>query len=124
MDSGKPRDVTSRGKPVSVETAAVLTEGQETWSLVRAWPPVPDAAVRLEVPRSRALLSSGTLQPLRGGGPWPRSSGVGLFPTCTHPATSRRSDMEQGHRGQSRETACDDQGQTTTRGTPDGGALL
>lgn len=31
--------------------------------------------------------------------------------------------MEQGHRGHSRETACDDQGQTTTRGTPDGALL-
>ena len=52
--------VTSWGKPVLVETAAVLTEGQETCGPVPAWPPVPDVAVRPEVP---AQCSSGPSEP-------------------------------------------------------------
>lgn len=43
------------GKPALVETAAVLTEGQETCAPVPAWPPVPDAAVRPEVPAQCSL---------------------------------------------------------------------
>lgn len=113
LDSHEPclrRDIP--GKPVFGETAAVLAEGQETCAPVPAWPPVPAAAVRPEVPAQCSLGPSepGTLQLLQGRGPWPRSSGVGLVPTRTRPATSRRSHVEQGQRGHSRERTRNDRG--------------
>lgn len=112
------------GKPASVETAAVLTEVRRRGVWSGRGHRYLDAAVRLEVPRAPCPSARDASSRLRGRAAH-AAAASGSVPTCTHtPPPPEERPWSRATEGRAVRPPADDQGQTTTRGLQDGGALL